>query len=149
MLKHIDPLLVPDLLWVLAAMGHGDDLALVDANFPAEAIAAATPSRRLVRLPGLRLGLVARAIFSVLPIDASAADPVRRMRVTDHPDLLPPVQVEVRDAAANALGHSVTLGGIDRFDFYDAAKRAFAVVQVGDARPYGDFLIRKGVIAAA
>ena len=95
MLKHIDPLLTPDLLWLLAAMGHGDDLALVDANFPGEAIAAETASGRLIRLPGLRLGAVARAILSVLPIDDFVTDPVRRMQMVDHPD-------QVRGALSSA-----------------------------------------------
>ena len=67
MLIGLDPLLSPDLLWVLAAMGHGDDLALVDANHPAETIARATASGRLVRLPGVRIERAARAILSVLP----------------------------------------------------------------------------------
>jgi len=149
MLKHMDPLLTPDLLWVLAAMGHGDDLALVDANFPAEAIAAVTASRRLVRLPGLRMGAVARAILSVLPVDTFVPDPVRRMEMVDHPDQVPPVQQEVQDAVNHALGQPRPLVGIERFAFYDAARAGFAVVQVGDARPYGDFLIRKGVIAGS
>ena len=149
MLKHIDPLLTPDLLWVLAAMGHGDDLALVDANFPGEAIAAETASGRLIRLPGLRLGAVARAILSVLPIDDFVTDPVRRMQMVDHLDQVPAVQQEVQDAVNRAGAKSVPLVGIERFAFYAAARQAFAVVQVGDGRPYGDFLIRKGVIATA
>lgn len=147
MLKHIDPLLTPDLLWVLAAMGHGDDLALVDANFPAEAIARSTASGRLIRLPGLRMGAAARAILSVLPVDDFVPDPVRRMQMVGHPDQVPAVQQEVQDALNAALGRRQPLVGIERFAFYDASRMAFAVVQVGDARPYGDFLIRKGVIA--
>lgn len=149
MLKHIEPLLTPDLLWVLAAMGHGDDLALVDANFPAEAIAGATTSQRLIRLPGLRMGAVARAILSVLPVDDFVPDPVRRMEMVGHPDQVPAVQQEVQDALNQALGRRQALVGVERFAFYDAARSGFAVVQVGDPRPYGDFMIRKGVIAGS
>lgn len=141
MLIGLDPLLSPDLLWVLAAMGHGDDLALVDANHPAETIARATASGRLVRMPGVRIERAARAILSVLPIDDFEPDPVRRMEVVGDPERIPPVQRAVADAVGQPMA------GIARHAFYAAARRAFAVVQAGDPRPYGCFLIRKGVIA--
>jgi L-fucose mutarotase len=142
MLKGLDPVLGPDLLWVLAAMGHGDDLAVVDANHPAERIAAATTTGRLVRLPGLTMARVVGAILSVLPIDDFEPAPLRRMRVVDDPSQVPPVQAEVM-----ALVGAGDVPGLDRFAFYEAASRSFAVVQVGDPRPYGCFLIRKGIIA--
>jgi L-fucose mutarotase len=148
MLKGIDRLLGPDLLWVLAAMGHGDDLALVDANHPAERIARATVVRRLIRLPGVTIGRAARAILSVMPIDDFVPDPVRRMEVVGDPAAVPPVQREAQAEIDRAAGRSLPLVGVERFAFYDAARAAFAVVQTGDPRPYGCFLIRKGVIAA-
>ena len=147
MLKSIDPVLSADLLWVLAAMGHGDDLALVDANHPAETIARATTSGRLIRLPGLTMARVARAILSVLPIDDFEPHPIRRMQVVGDPDAWPDVQQQVQAEAAVALGAAVAMFGIERFAFYDASRAAFAVVQVGDPRPYGCFLFRKGIIA--
>lgn len=147
MLKNLDPVLSADLLWLLAAMGHGDDLALVDANHPAETIASATTSGRLVRLPGLTMERAARAILSVLPIDDFEADPVRRMQVVGDPNAIPAVQEAVQRELDRAQGSPTPLAGIERFAFYEAARRAFAVVQVGDPRPYGCFLLRKGVIA--
>jgi L-fucose mutarotase len=141
MLIGLDPLLSPDLLWVLAAMGHGDDLALVDANHPAEAIARATASGRLVRLPGVRLERAARAILSVLPVDGFEPDPVRRMEVVGDPAALP----EVQRAVGAVVG--APMAGLERHAFYAAARRSFAVVQAGDPRPYGCFLVRKGVVA--
>jgi L-fucose mutarotase len=147
MLKTLDPVLSADLLWILAAMGHGDDLALVDANHPAETIAAATTSGRLVRLPGLTMERAARAILSVLPIDDFEPDPLRRMLVVGDAAALPAVQAAVQREIDAALGRPAPLAGIERFAFYEAARRAFAVVQVGDPRPYGCFLLRKGVIA--
>ena len=147
MLKDIDPVLSADLLWVLAAMGHGDDLALVDANHPAEKIARATTSGRLVRLPGLAMARVARAILSLLPIDDFEPQPARRMLVVGDAAAIPEVQTQVQAELDRALGRSEPLAGIERFAFYEAAQRAFAVVQVGDPRPYGCFLFRKGVIA--
>lgn len=146
MLKSIHPILSPDLLWVLASMGHGDDLVLVDANHPATAIARSTASGRLVTLPGLRMAEVAAAILTVLPIDDFEPAPVRRMEVIGAPEELPPVQREVQAELARAVP-GLEMQGLERFAFYDAARAGFAVVQVGDARPYGCFLLRKGVIA--
>lgn len=145
MLKGIDPVLSADLLWVLAAMGHGDDLALVDANHPAEAIASHTASKRLVRLPGLTMERAARAILSLLPLDEFEPKPARRMEVVGDAATIPEVQRLVQAE----IGPAPKLVGIERFAFYEAAKQAFAVVQVGDPRPYGCFLFRKGVIAGS
>jgi len=147
MLKMIDPVLSADLLWILAAMGHGDDLALVDANHPAERIARASISGRLVRLPGLTMARVARAVLSVLPIDEFVPDPVRRMEVIGDPTAWPEVQREVAAELDAVAGAKRQLVGLERFAFYTAAQASFAVVQVGDPRPYGCFLFRKGVIA--
>jgi L-fucose mutarotase len=147
MLKSIDPVLTPDLLWILASMGHGDDLALVDANHPAERIAAATTSKRLVRLPGLAMERAARAILSVLPLDAYVPDPARRMEIVGDKTTIPAVQHAVQIEIDRVSTDPQPLVGIERFAFYDAAKAAFAVVQVGDPRLYGCFLFRKGVIA--
>ena len=147
MLRHLDPVLSADLLWVLAAMGHGDDLALVDANHPAETIASATTSGRLIRLPGLTMQRTARAILSVLPIDDFEPEPVRRIEVVGDANAIPDVQRAVQAEIDRAIGRLSPLVGIERFAFYEQARRAFAVVQVGDPRPYGCFLLRKGVIA--
>jgi L-fucose mutarotase len=147
MLKGLDPVLSPDLLHLLASMGHGDDLALVDGNHPAETIARATASGRLVRLPGLTIERAARAILSVLPIDDFVDDPVRRMEVVGAPAEIPVVQKLVQAEIDRAAGRTLPLVGIERHAFYAAARQAFGVVQVGDPRPYGCFLIRKGVIA--
>lgn len=146
MLKGLDPVLSADLLWVLAAMGHGDDLALVDANHPAETIARATTSGRLITLPGLSVARAARAILSVLPIDDFEPGPIRRMEVVGDPVAIPAVQAEARAEIDRALGRPSPAAGIERFAFYKAAKAGFAVVQAGDPRAYGCFLLRKGVI---
>lgn len=146
MLKGLDPVLSADLLWVLAAMGHGDDLALVDANHPAETIARATISGKLITLPGLSIARAARAILSVLPIDDFEPAPIRRMEVVGNPAEIPVVQVEAQAEIDRALGHPSPAAGIERFTFYKAAKASFAVVQAGDPRAYGCFLLRKGVI---
>jgi L-fucose mutarotase len=147
MLKGLDPLLSADLLWVLASMGHGDDLALVDANHPAEKIARATTSGRLIRLPGIAMDRAATAILSVLPIDDFEPEPVRRMEVVGAPSEIPAIQREMQTVLDRALAKSLPMAAIERFAFYAAAQKAFAVVQCGDPRPYGCFVLRKGVIA--
>lgn len=145
MLKGIDPLLSPDLLWVLAAMGHGDDLALVDLNHPAETIARSTTTGRLVRLPGITVDRALGAILTVLPIDTFTTDPLRRMQVVGAADALPEAVRDLEQTARSA-GYTGTVATLERFAFYEAAKRAFAVVQCGDPRFYGNLLIRKGAI---
>lgn len=147
MLKGLDPLLSADLLWVLASMGHGDDLAVVDANHPAEKIARSTVSGRLIRLPGIAMDRAMAAIVSVLPIDDFEPEPLRRMMVVGRPDEVPRVQLEVQAVIDASLGRATPVSGIERFAFYEAASNAFAVIQCGDPRPYGCFLVRKGVIA--
>ena len=100
-----------------------------------------------MRLPGLTMERAARAILSVLPIDDFEPKPVRRMEVVGDKKKIPDVQKAVQAEIDKALGAKSPLAGIERFAFYEAAKNAFAVVQVGDPRPYGCFLLRKGVIA--
>src|SRR6478609_10007366 len=110
MLKSIDPILTPDLLWLLASMGHGDDLVVVDANHPATRIAATTSSQRLIQLPGLRMETAMRAIMSVYPLDDFDPDPVRVMAPVDDPDRVPEVQHDVLSEIARAVGARVTPG---------------------------------------
>lgn len=141
MLKNIDPLLNADLLHVLAAMGHGDDLALVDRNFPATANA-----RRLIRLTGADVVAVGRAILTVFPLDSFVDHPVMRMQMVGKPDEVPPVQQDFQKIVDAAEGRPWPMGSIERFAFYETARQAFAVVATSESRPYGCFLLKKGVI---
>lgn len=145
MLKGIDPILSPDLLWLMASMGHGDDLAVVDANHPAERIAAASVSKRLVRLPGLTLPHVIAAILTVFPLDTSEPDPVRAM-IDVRTSTTPPIHDAVLHAINRSAGPPIALGALERFAFYDHAKLSFGVVQVGDVSGFGCFLLRKGTL---
>jgi L-fucose mutarotase len=146
MLKAVDPLLTPELLYVLAAMGHGDDLVVADANFPADSVARQTAHRRVVRLAGVDTPGAVRAILSVYPLDDAVDEPVRRMLVDGTPEL-PPVQHEVQAAVDAAEGRPRPMGGIERFAFYDAARTAYAVVATGERRFWGCVLLKKGVVA--
>ncbi|MFM9841921.1 MAG: RbsD/FucU family protein [Dongiaceae bacterium] len=141
MLKNIDPLLNADLLHVLAAMGHGDDIALVDRNFPATANA-----RRLIRLGGIDVVAAGRAILSVFPLDSFVDHPVMRMQIVGKPDDVPPVQQDFQKVVDAAEGRAWPMGSMERFAFYEATRQAFAVVATGESRPYGCFLLKKGVI---
>jgi L-fucose mutarotase len=141
MLKNIHPLLNADLLQVLAAMGHGDDLALVDRNFP-----AAANARRLIRLDGTDIMTAGRAILSVYPLDSFVDHPVKRMQMVGKPDEVPAVQQDFQKVIDAAEGRSWPMGSLERFAFYEAARQAFAVVATSESRPYGCFLLKKGVI---
>jgi L-fucose mutarotase len=143
MLKNIDPLLSPRLLEALRAMGHGDDICLVDANFPAEALATGRP---LIRLDGVSMNQAANAIFSVLPLDSFVDQPLLRMEMVGQPHELAPVQLDVLALARQHYAPDLVMGSLERFAFYAAARKAFVVVATGDRRPYGCFLIKKGVI---
>jgi L-fucose mutarotase len=146
MLKNVHPLLTPELLYVLAAMGHGDDLVVADANFPADAVARQTAHRRVLRLAGVDTPGAVRAILSVYPLDEAVDEPVRRMLVDGHGDEVPPVQREVQEAVDAAEGRPRPMGGIERFAFYDAARTAYAVVATGEPRFWGCVLLKKGVV---
>lgn len=141
MLKGIDPLLTPDLLYALAAMGHGDEIVLVDAHFPAESCA-----QRLVRLDGATLPDVARAVLSVMPVDDFMAEPVAAMQMVDTPDVVPEVQTVVFGLVNEAEGREVGVERVERFAFYERARKAYAIVLTGERRPYGCVIFGKGVV---
>lgn len=148
MLKGIDPLVSPELLRTLAAMGHGDTLAVCDANFPADSVARSTVTGTLIRLDGVGIGRAVAAILSLLPLDPFDGPPAHRMMTAGGPGDVPPVQREIIDAVHAAEGPAVEVAALERFAFYEAARRAFAVVATGEQRGYGNVLLRKGVILA-
>lgn len=145
MLKGIDPVLGPDLLRILAAMGHGDTLVVGDANFPADSVARSTATGTIVRLDGVSVPRLMAAILSLLPLDRDGGPPVIRMQPAVDTGVPLTVQDEVR-VVIDASDGPHTIGSLDRFAFYDAARVGYAVVLAGDPRPYGCYLVRKGVI---
>jgi L-fucose mutarotase len=140
MLKKLSPLHTPDLLHVLASMGHGDDIALVDAHFPAVSMA-----RRLVRLDAAKLPEVLDACLSLMPLDSFVPDPALRMEVVGKKNEIPAVQGECQAVIDRNEGKHLALVGIERHAFYERAKQAFAIVATGELRPYGCLLLKKGV----
>ncbi len=141
MLKGLDPLLSPDLLFVLAAMGHGDELAVVDANFP-----ALSNARRLVRLDGVNSSRAVQAILSLMPLDDYVDSPMAVMEVVGDPTAIPEPVLEFQQAADAAEGKTIARQALDRFTFYERAKSAFAIVATGEPRLYGCVLLKKGII---
>lgn len=143
MLKTIDPVLSPDLLKILRAMGHGDEIAIVDANFPAEAMA-----QRLVRLDGLDAVRVLDAVLSVMPLDPPQFVPEAawRMEVVGDPTAEQPIFGEFRSVIAHREGPAFRLGSIERFGFYERVKGCFAVVVTGERRLYGNIVLKKGIV---
>lgn len=146
MLKSIDPVLTPDLLYALRAMGHGDEIALCDTNFPADAMARHTTMGRLVRLDNVTLARAVRAVLSVMPLDTFVDKPARRMEIIGKPDEIPPVLTEVQREIDAAEGRSLPMGSIERFAFYEAAKKTYCLVQTGERRFYGNVILKMGVI---
>ena len=141
MLKTLSVLHTPELLHVLASMGHGDDLAIVDCNFPATSVA-----RRLVRLDSADLPAALKACLHLMPLDTFVASPALRMMQVHAPDEVPEVQKECQEIINRAEGRTVELAGIKREEFYEEARKAFAVVYTSELRPYGCLLLKKGVI---
>ena len=146
MLKGIDPVISAELLMVLMSMGHGDDLLICDVNHPAATIAKETTHGRLVNVAGCDLPRAAEAILSLMPLDTFVHAPVMRMKVVDDPERIMPVQVRLQAVVDRMEGRTVVIQALERFDFYAAAKRCFAVVRTSDPGPYGCFILRMGVI---
>jgi L-fucose mutarotase len=146
MLWGIDPLLDADLLYALRRMGHGDEIAIVDTNFPAASTAASTVIGEPILVAGVNAARVVEAVLSVMPLDTFVPDPVGRMEVVGDPQAVPPVQREVQQALDRAAGKHVPLQGIERFAFYERAKSAFVIVATGERRFYGCFIFKKGVV---
>lgn len=146
MLKGIDPRLNAEVLACLRAMGHGDVLIVADTNFPADSVARATVTGRLLRMENLTAAQAVGAILSVLPLDTFVDDFAGRMEMTGAPTEIPPVQAEVQAEIDRAEGRSRPMVGIERFAFYDFARTAYAVIQTGERRFWGCFTFRKGVI---
>lgn len=146
MLKGIDQRLSAEIVHVLMLMGHGDDLVICDVNHPAATIAAETTYGRLIDMAGCDIPTATRAILSLLPLDTFVPAPVQRMQVVGNPEGHVPIFARMQTVIDQAEGRPVTIEALERFDFYAAAKRAFAIVRTSDSGPYGCFILKKGVV---
>jgi L-fucose mutarotase len=141
MLKTLSVLHTPELLHVLASMGHGDEIALVDSNYP-----AVSNAKRLVRLDGSCLPAALEACLQLLPLDTFVEKPAFRMMQVHAPEEIPGVQQECQKIIDKCERRHVQLEGISREEFYERAKKAFAIVYTSEPRGYGCLLLIKGVI---
>jgi L-fucose mutarotase len=141
MLRNIDPILSPDLLRILAGMGHGDEIVIADANFPGESC-----GKRLVRLDGIDAVRVLRAVLSIMPLDSFVEDRAVSMAVVGDPDTVPPVVAMFQQAIDEGADNPAPIQPIERFAFYDRSRAAYAVIQTGELRLYGNVILKKGVI---
>jgi L-fucose mutarotase len=140
MLKGIDPLLGPDLLALLRAMGHGDEIVIADANFP-----AAANAKRLIRMDGVTGPRVVRAVISVLPLDAFVPNAAFRMEDSGAPDAVPDICREYARILKEG-GYDRAIEPIERHAFYARAREAYGVVATGEPRFWGNLILKKGAI---
>lgn len=140
MLKNINPLLGPELLKVLRAMGHGDEIAIVDGNYPAD-----TDAKRLVRMDGHLATDLLDAILSVMPLDEKVQDCAFRPAADNDPQNIQPIFTEFEAIIKKhePMRHLSTLVGAD---FYNRVKGCYAIVASSEARLYGNIVLKKGVI---
>lgn len=140
MLKGIPPIIGPDLLHVLQSMGHGDEIAIVDANYP-----GASAGPELVRLDGHTATDVLDAILALMPLDDFVPDCAILMEVVGDPERREPIMVEFGEIVSRHEP-AAPLSTLERFQFYERAFGAYAIVQTGERRLYGNIILKKGVV---
>jgi L-fucose mutarotase len=140
MLKGIPSILSPDLLHALRAMGHGDEIAIVDANYPAD---SAGPI--VVRLDGHTATDVIDAVLALMPLDTFVEEPAVTMQVVGSANKREPIMDEFA-ALIEKHDPGTKMGSMERFAFYDRVRSAYAVVQTGESRLYGNIILKMGVI---
>lgn len=146
MLKGISKHVSTDLLWTLASMGHGDDLVVVDTNFPAQSVANCTSSGKLVDMAGFNTQEALKVILSLYPLDSYVDNAVRCMQVVGKPDEVLEIHKQAQAVIDEAEGKHWPMRSLERLAFYEVAKKAYAVVRTGEGRPYGCFILKNGVI---
>lgn len=143
MLKNIPPILGPDLLGILRAMGHGDEIAIVDANYPAD---SAGPV--LVRLDGVSATDVLDAILTLMPLDDFVEDAAFCMQVVGDASRREPV-MDAFETIVKKHEPKMGLASLERFAFYERVRQGYAIVQTGERRLYGNILLKKGIVRPA
>lgn len=146
MLMGIDPRIPPKLLYVLAQMGHGDEIVVVDANYPAASSAACCVHKDVIDMPGVDATACVELITSLMPLDGFVDYGALRMQIDNAPDEMGEVHNDVCAVIDRSLPDGGAQGSIERQDFYRRARAAFAVVHTGETRAFGCFILRKGVV---
>lgn len=141
MLRNIDPILSPELLYTLRAMGHGDEIVIADANFP-----GSSSGPDCIRADGSAASEVLQAVLSVMPLDTFVPDPALTMQVVGNPEAVPDAVEDFQRIIDTTADNPTKVQGLERFAFYERAANAFAIVQTGESRLYGNIILKKGVI---
>ena len=138
MLRNINPILCPNLLHALRAMGHGDEIVIADANFPATSLGPLC-----IRADGSNASEILRAVLQVMPLDSFVPDPALTMQVVDEPSAVPEAVADFAKIIGEEADNPVHPQSLERFAFYERAASAFAVVQTGEKRLYGNIILKK------
>ena len=142
MLKNVDPVLSPELLSTLRAMGHGDEIAIVDANYP-----AASSGRPVIRMDAAASATrIAEAVLSLMPLDEFVPCAAFHMQVVNDLAGEMPIFAEFRALLERYEPGAAKLEGIERFAFYERVRGCFAVVATGERRLYGNLILKKGIV---
>ncbi len=144
MLIGISPLISPELLAILYRMGHGDEIVLADAHFPGE-----TYGKRVLRADGLKIHALLDAILPLFILDSYVESPLIMMAAVKGDQLDPAVETSYRKAIDRHWPNTPPIQRIDRFDFYDRTKCAYAVLMTGETVKYGNIILKKGVTPVA
>ncbi|XP_045135195.1 fucose mutarotase-like [Portunus trituberculatus] len=146
-LKGIPHILSPDILHLLAVTGHGDEIVLADINFPTHSICTAGGPKEY-RADGLQIPALLDAILTLMPLDNYVDSQVAVMNRT-HRDVMLGVEVpilnEFRSICNQHFGATVKIEFLERFEFYERAKKTYAIIQTGETAPYGNILLKRGV----
>lgn len=140
MLKGIHPILGPELLHALRAMGHGDDIVIADANFPASSMGP-----KVIRADGVDALTMTEAVLAHMPLDTFVPEAAWRMQVVGDPDAVPPVCVEFQNIVHRLAG-DFTVHSVERFAFYEMARKAACIIATTEFRLYGNIILKKGVL---
>lgn len=140
MLKGISPIISPELLKVLAEMGHGDEIIFADAHFPAYSF-----NKKILRADGVRIADLLSSVLPLFVLDEYVPHPIVMMAAVEGDSVDPRVEKRYLESINSVYPDTPKIERIDRFDFYERAKSAFAVVVTGETVKYGNILIKKGV----
>jgi L-fucose mutarotase len=144
MLLNLPKMLVPELYGILYSMGHGDQIVIADANFP-----AATNAKRLCVMPGLSATEMLELILAFIPIDTYVPHPVTYMAVAEGDSYVPDIQADFARIMKAKTGSAPDALSVPRADFYRMARESYAVAITGEHRLYGNIIVAKGVISAS
>jgi L-fucose mutarotase len=140
MLKKIPKNLSPEIVKTLMEMGHGDEITLADANFPAHSC-----NSRVIRADGLGIPGLLESIMQLFPLDRYSKTQIGLMQVVPGDDVNPVIWDEYKDIIEKS-GEKFEIEYIERFAFYERSKINFAVIQTGETALYGNIMLKKGVI---